>query len=119
MQCIETHSCGARIMLSQTPGGGGLTEEEACIAAGSSFPNCEPCNPETCNDSSLPPTTTCGCEACTDEILDRDADGLTCRTRINFLQEPDGGGLSELDACRLVASDFTDVCGSCAPCRRR
>ena len=113
------NSCGARIALSQTPDGGGLTEEEACIATATDFDNCAPCNPNgpDCNVTPPPPTVPCGCEACTEEILDRDADGLSCRTRINFLQEADGGGLSELDACRLVASDFPDICGPCSPCR--
>ena len=110
------YSCGVRIQLLQTPDGGDFTEEEACIMAGSEYENCAPCNPNTCNDLP-PPTVTCGCETCTDEVLDRDAGGLTCRTRIDFLQGPDGGNTPELDACRSVANQFPETCGPCSPCR--
>ena len=93
-----------------------MTEEEACIQAAELSSNCAPCNPNTCNPIE-PPAVQCGCDACTAEILDRDAGGVTCRTLIIFYQGPEGGSLPELDACSFVAGEYPDSCGPCSPCR--
>ena len=90
--------------------GTGLSEVEACRqVAGDEFPTqCGACNPPT--DTALD----CGIpDACTDEILDMDANGFTCRERIVFLI---GTGLDEADACRQIAGDeFPEACGACNP----
>jgi hypothetical protein len=55
------------------------------------------------------PTLDCGCPSCTPEVLDTDADGISCGIRILLT-----GGAIE-DACTSVATDFPDVCGPCNP----
>jgi len=53
-------------------------------------------------------------EKCTDEILDRDAKGSTCRTRISWLMT--AMGYSEAHACHKVAGgEFPTTCGPCDP----
>jgi hypothetical protein len=57
---------------------------------------CGACNPNTCQksqspQSQRPPTTTvynrkCGCDTCTNDILQRDADGYTCEARMNWVK---------------------------------
>lgn len=59
----------------------------------------------------------CGCpSSCTQQILDTLAGDYTCGARITWLQNPDGGNLSELEACIEIAHDeFPNECGSCDP----
>ena len=63
----------------------------------------------------------CGCARCTNTIWNTPAsDGagsFSCGTRINWLQSPNGGGLSELDACtKVAATEFPGICGpDCDP----
>lgn len=52
-------------------------------------------------------------ESCTDEVLDRDAKGSTCRERIIWLVT--AMGLTEHHACYRVSNEFPSTCGSCNP----
>jgi len=121
---VDGISCGDRILFAQSEDGGGLAEEQACAFVGTSFPdNCGACNPDTCHNDNTGgggnDDDRCGCPTCTPEVLDTSVDGISCGLRIAFFQSMDGGGLSELEACRVVASDFPNACGACSPCRRR
>jgi len=53
-------------------------------------------------------------DQCTDDVLDRDAKGSTCRTRISWLVS--AMGYSEQHACHKVAGgEFPTTCGPCDP----
>lgn len=53
-------------------------------------------------------------ERCTDEVLDQNAKGSTCRTRISWLMT--AMGYSERHACHKVAGgEFPITCGLCDP----
>ena len=68
-----------------------------------------------------PPTNPpihCGCSACTQSVWNAPAtDGggtYTCGARIDWLKSPNGGSMSEFDACRRVAGvEFPN--GPCGP----
>jgi hypothetical protein len=52
--------------------------------------------------------------SCTDEVLDRVADGYTCRARMQWLM--DVLGYSRWEAClELSAVEFPTICGPCDP----
>lgn len=54
----------------------------------------------------------CGCNSCTDSILERNADGYSVGSRIDWVQA--NMGRSENDACSLVCGDeFPGICGEC------
>ena len=122
------YSCGARIeWLMNTQS---LSELNACRQVSDEFPSiCGPsCHPDQCDITRSPsevpsnsPTieipSPCGCKACTDQILDTDAGGYSCRARIEWLQNV--SGYTERDACIKVANEeFPGVCGpSCDPLR--
>lgn len=116
-------SCGDRINLFQDPEFGGLTESEACLSVASEFATtCGPaCNPTLCDGqapsaTSEPAPLVCGCTDCTADLLGLDTGGLSCGARISFLQSPDGGGISELEACSVVTAEFPTICGpGCDP----
>ena len=56
----------------------------------------------------------CGCDACTEEVLERNANGFTCKERIQWLMT--NKGLSELGACKQVAgNEYPSICGICDP----
>jgi hypothetical protein len=58
----------------------------------------------------------CGCDECTDEVLNRMAGDYSCGDRINWLQS--NMNVSEKDACKEVAGkEFMGVCGPCDPNR--
>eukprot|EP00977_Amphora_coffeiformis_P006853 scaffold1501_cov158-Amphora_coffeaeformis.AAC.8 len=57
-------------------------------------------------------TSRCGCDLCTNEVLDTEFEGFTCRTRIDFVISE--GGLSEDAACTLIANSI-EVCRPCHP----
>mmetsp|Transcript_15332 Transcript_15332/g.20482 ORF Transcript_15332/g.20482 Transcript_15332/m.20482 type:complete len:569 (-) Transcript_15332:271-1977(-) len=61
----------------------------------------------------------CGCESCTRSVLDADAGGSSCYSRMDWLRTTsEGGYLSEYDACVRVSSEFPSICGpSCDPIR--
>lgn len=63
------------------------------------------------------PSAPCGCFACDENVLNNTAGGFTCKQRIDYLQTKEGGLLSELESCRIVAEEFPDnVCGpACHP----
>ena len=68
------------------------------------------------------PSSHCGCTVCTDAVWNTPAsDGAgvyTCGDRISWLTTPDGGSMSELDACTKVSIEFPGVCGPyCDPSR--
>jgi endo-1,3(4)-beta-glucanase len=53
-------------------------------------------------------------DQCTDEVLDRDAKGSSCRTRMTWLMI--AMGYSEQHACHRVAGgEFPTTCGACDP----
>lgn len=53
-------------------------------------------------------------DKCTDDVLDQDAKGSTCRTRITWLMS--AMGYSEQHACHKVAGgEFPSTCGPCDP----
>lgn len=57
---------------------------------------------------------TCGCGSCTQEVLDRVANGHSCGSRIDWVIA--NRGFSEFDACALVGGDeFPSICGGCDP----
>ena len=49
-----------------------------------------------------------GCQDCTADILNNDANGETCQTRINALI---AGGTAEREACARVAQSYPLACG--------
>mmetsp|Transcript_6937 Transcript_6937/g.9357 ORF Transcript_6937/g.9357 Transcript_6937/m.9357 type:complete len:102 (-) Transcript_6937:102-407(-) len=57
----------------------------------------------------------CGCSSlCTQEVLNRDADGHTCGQRIQWLMEE--GNKSERAACIKVSYiEHNGICGPCYP----
>ena len=57
----------------------------------------------------------CGCpDTCTSEALAANADGFTCKERVQWLMT--NRGLSELGACRQVGrNEYQSQCGSCDP----
>jgi hypothetical protein len=69
------------------------------------------------NRPSPPPAPLTDClvpETCTDDVLDSDADGYSCRQRMLYLITQ--AGFTERDACSLVARDeHPDPCGPCDP----
>ena len=52
-------------------------------------------------------------ETCTDEVLESDAKGSTCRTRITWLMT--AMGYTEARACNKVSNEFPSTCGACNP----
>ena len=100
-------SCGDRIEWLKSSQG--LSEEDACVhVAELEFPyTCGACNPNGCTPMR------CGCNDCTERVWENDADGFTCGDRITWVQN---SGLSERDACNLVAhSQFPTNCLGCSP----
>lgn len=57
----------------------------------------------------------CGCEYCTQDVLDTFAGDYKCGARMNWLQTADGGSYSESAACGKVAGEFPTECGACDP----
>lgn len=110
-------TCINRIAWLQTPVGESHSELEACrITAGRDYPaECTlMCDPDACRG---PPK--CGCESCTDQVLQRTVDGMfTCADHIYYLESIGGGSLSEADACLTVgANKYPEQCGECDPSR--
>lgn len=124
----DGYTCGSRISwLVNTQS---LVELDACRKVSDEFPSIcgSSCHPDQCVKtvspsevpSSIPTVLTlspCGCRACTDQILDTDADGYSCRSRIDWLQNV--SGYSERDACIKVSNEeYPEFCGpSCDPLR--
>ncbi|KAL7544670.1 hypothetical protein ACHAWF_009600 [Thalassiosira exigua] len=125
-----THSCGARIEWLQSELG--YSENDTCgIVGGKEFPDiCGLCDPNMCDtprptlapteppSPEDPSTFACGCESCTDEVLDNlatDASGTySCGSRINWLQSEQS--FTEQSACALVSEQFPSICGTaCHP----
>lgn len=53
-------------------------------------------------------------ETCTDQVLDRQAGGFTCRERIEWMIHSEG--LAQWEACYRVAGlEFPNICGACNP----
>jgi len=134
------YPCGSRI--DWVVNNEGLSEYDACaLVGGEEFPSiCGPCDPNTCSDDTSRPTeppinpTTapveptapiepetvtptpdpkCGCESCTEEVLDRIANGFRCGGRIDWLIN---NGATENDACSQVGGEeYPSICGLCDP----
>ena len=59
--------------------------------------------------------TDCGCPStCSREVLDRDADGFSCRARIEWVITQSGLGYSQEQACTVLNKEFPTVC-TCNP----
>jgi hypothetical protein len=61
------------------------------------------------------PPVHCGCPSvCTEDILNLDADGASCKNRIQWLMT--NRGFTELQACKQVGGEeFPLICGRCNP----
>ena len=61
----------------------------------------------------------CGCQDCTNELLDTYAGKYKCGDRINYMQSPAGGSLTEIEACKFIAgAEYPYTCGpGCDPDR--
>ena len=121
-----------------------MTEEEACVKIGrDEFGGiCGICDPTRCNNNGSPSTSSptrkptesptpqptpaptlsvpssCGCNQCTDEVLNTMAGDHTCGARISWLQSPGGGSMTEEEACVKIGRDeFGGICGMCDPHR--
>lgn len=56
----------------------------------------------------------CGCASCTQDVLNRDANGYACGARIEWVIA--NTDLDEANACALVGGDeFPTICGDCDP----
>jgi hypothetical protein len=56
----------------------------------------------------------CGCpDTCIIQVLSTNADGFTCKERIQWLMT--NRGLNDLGACRQVSGEFQSECGPCNP----
>ena len=136
------YSCEDRINWLQSGAGGSKSENEACIMisrdefGGVCGPMCDPtrCDKDVIPTSSpsLGPTrvptsspsvtvsasnpSPCGCDECTDAILNTKAGDYTCGARINWLQTVGGGSKSEEEACIQISGiDFGEFSGVCGP----
>lgn len=90
-----------------------LSEEEACLKVTSDFwVECgAACNPTKC-DGKQP--ALCGCESCTETILQSKAGNFSCLDRIQSVQTT--SNLTELEGCQRIADEFPLVCGpDCDP----
>ena len=68
-----------------------------------------------------PSSSSCGCQECSDDVLNQMAGQYSCGSRITWLQSPAGNSMTEQDACVKVANeDFSESCGpQCDPLRCR
>lgn len=69
--------------------------------------------------TSPPVANYCGCQTCTDQVWNRDADGYSCGDRMEWLQSPSavavGGPFTEEEACRKISQEeYPEVCGLCS-----
>ena len=109
-------TCGERILYLQEASSHLYPSEEAACKriANIEFPlECQPCNPVTCNNPTVP-SYYCSCPSCTVSIWSTMANGHTCGSRIQWIQTQEG--LTEESACRRVSNEFPSICGpSCNP----
>lgn len=69
-----------------------------------------------CDAPTPSPLPACGCSSCTENVLNAMAGLYSCQGRINWKMTAAGGSLSELDACRFVANEYSTICGpDCHP----
>lgn len=116
-------TCGQRIDFLASPQGESLRFVEACRFVAGEFPDvCGPCNPDSCSaengeEEEEAADNPCPfCDACTSDVLNQLAGAFSCGGRINYLLTPEGGSLSNEEACQFVAEEFPDVCGpACHP----
>lgn len=95
-----------------------MSEEDACYKiAHDEFPDdCGKCDARHCNMAIPEYHFHCGCTACTDSVWFRDAEGITCGKRIDWLQTFDGGEMSLMKACKKIAEkEYPKICGACNP----
>jgi len=78
---------------------------------------CEgPCNGEWVTIGGSSSGGKCGCNSCTQSVLDRNADGYKVGARIDWLMT--NKRLSERDACMIVCqNEFPAICSECIPGR--
>lgn len=95
-------------------------EEEPATAKPSLRPTKKPTDEPTKQPVDVPPPQEseddgmCGCVSCTQDVLDRDANGYACGARIDWVIA--NTDLDEAGACALVAGDeFPSICGGCDP----
>jgi len=116
----DGHSCRDRIewvMANKDE-----TEVDACRIVSEEYPSIcggQKCHPDQCNSDEVPNQPdgeiTCGCgDTCTSEALENDADGHSCKARIQWVM--DNRAYSETGACCRVSEEFPSICGpSCHP----
>jgi len=84
---------------------------QKCGGVGATCTQGAPIQPPVAAPESTPK---CGCASCTQQVLDRDADGYSCGSRIDWVI--DNIDSSETDACALVGGEeFPSICGGCDP----
>merc|ERR1712228_780795 len=106
----------------------GISEKEACTRVShEEFPTeCSACDPASCGadkNNTKPgkneekPNINCGCpKTCTNQALANNADGDSCKTRIEWLMVVQGN--TELEACNQIGGvEFRNECASCDPDR--
>ena len=111
-------TCGERINWLRSPEGGSLSEEKACYKiAHDDFPEaCGKCDSKHCDLEFPEYHFHCSCPGCNDDVWWKDADGVTCGKRIDWLQTFDGGEKSLLDACKRIGGrEYPEICGACDP----
>ena len=99
-------TCGGRINWLQK--NQDYDEAGACVKVSDEFID-GPCGP-MCNPSKCKPPM-CGCNSCTGDVLASIAEGHSCESRIGWVME--NHGISETDACSLVADEYPSTCGVC------
>lgn len=107
------HTCRSRIDWLQQRWGGDLQEHEACLLVSETeFPEiCGPaCDPSRCSRPAHP----CGCTQCSTDVLYSFCDNVRCGDRVEWLKSPENGGLTETEACALVASEYP-IFSDCDP----
>jgi beta-glucanase (GH16 family) len=104
------YTCGSRIewVISE-----GRPEDEACRLVASEQSACASCMPNLSDFDRNDYSFDCGVpDTCTNSVLNTDASGYTCGSRIQWVME--NQGKSEADACSLVANEQSN-CKPCGP----
>ena len=110
-------TCGNRIDY-EINDNDGVTEAEACSIVATRYPlTCGPvCHPQKC-DGQAP--ALCGCESCTENVWNTDANGFSCGIRIllrrNDYSDDTDILTKEKNSCQRVAEAYPEECGDCNP----
>ena len=106
------HTCGDRIkhLIKDLA----FEEHDACKrVAVNEFP--DQCGSCACGQDKLEkkPDFYCGCKSCTPDVWATMTEDYTCGARISYAH--DILGMASPSACKLVATQFPDDCGTCDP----